>query len=193
MVLGWFSYQFLRTGRLNIPFMRQISPTSVIIPTATNTPTLALPTATLVLPTKTLIPTATHTSSPTPLPPQRHALEVPVIVNKQEYLIHRVMDGDGFDYLAKTYKTSVEVIRAINYLLPPAIWVNLPIVVSPGVTAVDPTLPALQAYEVFNDTISLDDLAVKLKVDAKLLRLFNNCPDGCTLAKGDWIIVPHTK
>jgi hypothetical protein len=118
---------------------------------------------------------------------------VPVSVADHEYLIHLAMDSEGFDYLAKTYKTSVDVIRAINYLLPPAIWVNLPIVVSPGMTSVDPALPALQAYKVVDQEISVEDLAAKLQVDVSLFKLYTACPDGCNFSQGDWVIVPHSK
>lgn len=194
VVFGWLSFQYFKTGKIMLPGMVLVSPSVVASAPATKIqPTAVLPTQTPMLPTSTPKPSATPSPTPTVVPAQRHALEVPVIVDSQEYLIHLAMDGEGFDFLAKNYKTSVEVIRAINYLLPPAIWVNLPIIVSPGVTTVDPALPALQAYKVIDQSIDIDDLARKLKVDVTLLKHFNACPVGCTLAKGDWIIVPYTK
>ena len=193
VLLGWLFFQYYLNGTPIIPISVPASATPVVTPLATNIQSaVVLPTETPVPPTKVPNPTATLAPTLTKTPPQRHALEIPVKVDNQEYMIHLVMDGEGFDFLAKTYKTSVNVLKAINYSLPPAIWVNFPIVVAQGVTTINPALPALQAYKVV-EQISIDDLAKKLQVDAALLKHFNACPDGCVLAKGDWVLIPHTK
>lgn len=194
LLLGWYVFQYFTTGKITIPGFPQATQTFLVTPVATTVqPGLVLLTALPVQSTKIPDPKATLAPTPTAKPSQVHALEAPVKVDNQEYLIHLAMDGEGFDYLAKTYKTAVEVIRAINYLLPPAIWVNLPIVITPGVTSIDPALPAFEAYKVVKQDISIDDLAKKLKVEVTLLRHYNACPDGCSLAVGDWVIVPHSR
>jgi hypothetical protein len=193
LVFGWLYFQLFITGDIKLPGLAQESQTSTVIPSETKLqPTLALPTITIEVPTLSPVPTIILPTL-TKIPPQRHALEVLVNVDNQNYLIHQAMVGDGFDYLAKTYKTSADVIRAMNYMLPPNIWENLPVVIAPGMTIADPSLPPLQAYKVLDQEISIDDLAKILLVDANLFRHYNACPDGCILVKGDWVIVPHNK
>jgi hypothetical protein len=142
-----------------------------------------------------LTPTTNVTPSPTLtiFSPQKHALETPIKVDNHIFLIHLALDGEGFDYLVKTFETTIDVIRSLNYLLPPAIWVNLPIVISPGLDTVDPALPEFQAYKVKDTEISIEDLAKILDVDPELLRHYNACLSGCSLVNGDWLIIPYKK
>jgi hypothetical protein len=103
------------------------------------------------------------------------------------------MDGEGFDYLAKNFKTSVDVIRAINYKLPPTVWVDMPVVIALGLKIVDPASPAFQAYKVLDAEIDIEQLAKKLNVDAALLKKYNACLNGCVLKENDWVILPYSK
>jgi hypothetical protein len=193
--LIWQGFVFFRTGQLDRRIFMQLSTEKTPTPTraaSEEVPSLT-PTATIVAPTNTLLPTPTHLPTNTPLAPQKHALETPIQVEKDQFLIHLAMDGEGFDYLAKNYKTSVDVIRAINYKLPPTVWVNMPVVISPGLTVVNSAWPAFQAYKVLDAEITIDLLANKLNVDAALLKKYNACLDGCMLKENDWVIVPYSK
>ena len=125
--------------------------------------------------------------------PQVHALEVSINVDDHKFLIHRVGVGETFEILAKTYTTTPEVIRSINYSMKPSLWANSVIVISPGLQTVDPALPAFKTYQVTKQGIMIDELAEKLTVDPALLRLYNACDDNCRLAVGDWLIIPISK
>jgi hypothetical protein len=122
-----------------------------------------------------------------------HAFEVPVIVNTQEYLVHVVKGGESYEVLARTYNTTTEVLLAINYNAPSPLWAKSAIIIAPGLTAVDPNAPALQAYEVVDNFTTISSLAATLSVDEQQLRLYNECVQACNLAAGDWVIIPHTK
>ncbi len=164
----------------------------LIVETATPTEFLEpLIISTLDLPTT--VPTETTTPVPTSTPVlfQKHALDTPIAVEGNVFIIHKVLPKENFDILNKTYNTNVTVIRAINYLLPNSLWVNLPLVLSPGMTTVHPKLPAFEAYMITDAAVSIDDLAVQKKVDTSLIRQFNNCTQGCILHEGDWVLLPH--
>jgi hypothetical protein len=170
--------------------------TAFLQPIFSATTALPQPSAMPALATKTKIPTPihipTHTSTPT-VTPQAHALDIPVQVEGRRFIIHRVLEGEGIEILAKNYATKPDVIRMLNYKIPPIVWANLAIVLLPGVQNVDPALPVFQAYQVVDQEITVEELAQKLNADAASLRFYNACPEICRLKAGDWLIVPHAK
>lgn len=166
-------------------------PTFTLTPEPTATPT-STPTATFT-PTPTITPTFTPTFTPTPSPtPVIRALETP-LGPKGQFIIHRVLPGEGWLTLAEHYHTSKEAIKAINPLpLNQTLWEGLIIVIPVGVT--DPTelnLPPLEAYPV-SETIRVEDLLAKLGVtDSGLFEKLNACGPDDLLHPGDWVLVPH--
>ena len=174
------------------PITKEVgSPTP--IPTPTVLPNILQPFVMATLDLPTVVPTSTNTPSPTSTPVlfQKHGFDIPIPVDGNTFLIHKVLPNENFDILTKNYKTSVEVTRAINFQLPNSLWANLPLVLSPGMTTVHPKLPTFEAYMVTDAAINIDDLAVQRNVDSTLTRQFNNCQNGCILRQGDWVLLPH--
>ena len=187
---GWHYRSFFENADLtkSTPFPIKSVETATLHPTEELAP-LILPT--IDLPTS--LPTLTYTPVPTLtlVLDQKHGLDVPILVDGNTFIVHKVLQNENFEILIKTYNTSREVIRAINYLLPNSLWVNLPLILSPGMTTVHPKLPTFEAYLVTDAAVSIDDLGVQKKVNGTLLRQFNNCPNGCILHEGDWVLLPH--
>jgi len=179
---------------LNLGLFKNLSPVSPTFEAKTITVNpIPTPTLLFILPTQTSLPTPIPSPTSTSTPPQKHSLETPIQVDNYRYIVHLSMDGEGFDYLVKTYDTNIDVIKAINFMLPPAVWVNFPIVLSPGLKVIDPNMPAFLAYKVEDIEISTEQLAKNLKVNRELLQKYNGCPIGCNLKKNDWVIVPYLK
>ena len=186
---GYFYKNFVPS---NMPDENSTMKPVVTIETATPTDFLEpLIISTLDLPT--IVPTVTVTPVPTSTPVlfQKHTLDTPIPVDGNVFIIHKVLPKENFDILNKTYNTNVTVIRAINYLLPNSLWVDLPLILSPGMTTIHPKLPVFEAYMITDAAVSIDDLAVQRKVDTTLTRQFNNCMQGCILHEGDWVLLPH--
>ena len=182
LLLGMVGFQFFRQYVITPPMM---TPSQTI-------PTAIPPSATIILPTNSPAPTSTFVPTTT-IVPQVHALEVPINVGDHKFLIHRVGAGETFEILAKTYTTTPEVIRSLNYSMKPSLWANSVIVISPGLQTVDLALPAFKTYQVTAQAITIDELAGKLTIDPVLLRLYNACNDNCRLSAGDWLILPISK
>jgi hypothetical protein len=161
------------------------------LPAVAATPSPSRTAPTKIRPSKT--PTRSTLPAPTAAPEQVHALEVPVEVDGRQLLIHRVMGGESFEALERTFATSTDVILALNYSLSSPLWANSLVVLAPGSTALDPATPAFQPYQVGEPEISLPELARKLDVDPSLLGRYNHCPDPCQLQAGDWLLVPRMK
>ncbi len=146
--------------------------------------------------TKTNTPKPTNTKSPTitqTLPANPRDIETPIRVDNREFIIHMIASGENYDVLARKYDTKVDVLLAINYEAPSPLWVKSTIVISPGLQVDDPTIPALQAELVTDAVIDIETLAKKFKVDPVLMKKYNNCSQNCSLAAGDWVLVPHTR
>ena len=155
-------------------------------------------TATLQLPA-TSIPTAQITLTPastSDLPDtiiKTPDLETPFKVGSDEFVIHRVKDGEGLDYLAKVYNTTPAVIQATNYSLSSPIWVDSIIIIRPETTSLGPQEPVFQAYQVTDQIISFEKLAQNLNVDLVELKYYNACADRCSVTKGAWILIARKK
>jgi hypothetical protein len=150
----------------------------------------------VLVPPRTNIPTPnTPTPAPTSTPSSRiHTLEVPIQVGNQQLILHRVTDGDQVIFLMKQYQTTVEALQEINFQPAVPLLVNQVIVIAPGVIInIDPKLPPFEPYQVIDNKIEIEGIALKLGIDLNTLKYYNNCPNGCSLIKGDWILIPHTK
>jgi hypothetical protein len=178
---GWQMVRFMSVDRGVVSM-----PATLIVP-ATRTTETEAPTDTAIppVPSKTVVP-------PTSLPPQPHALEIPIPVGERQFLLHRVTEGENFEVLEKNYDTLTDVILAINDSISSPLWVDSVIVILPGVKTLDPQLPVFQPHQVTGE-LSIEQLALELNVDLDLLKYYNNCPDVCLLSAGDWLIVPRPR
>lgn len=160
------------------------------------TPTIAQPTSLVVVspPTATvpgagiITPTDTEsTTQATPFTP--HAVETPFGVNPT-LVIHRVLEGEGYIYLAEQYGTSVEAIIAINFQLPESLWVNN-ILVIPVNTQSVAGMPKFIVREISIEGLTIEEYAERMQLDAELLKRYNALPDDYLLEMGDLIIIPN--
>jgi hypothetical protein len=150
----------------------------VIVPPPTSTASL----------TGTIIPTDTQSmieaTSFTP-----HAVETPFGENPT-LVIHKVLDGEGYIYLAEQYGTSVEAIKAINYQLSEALWVNN-ILVIPVNTQLVTGLPKFIVREISTEGMTIEEYAQRMQLDAELLKRYNALPADYMLEMGELIIIPN--
>jgi hypothetical protein len=159
----------------------------------------SLPATATIEPSVTPIPpTSSPVSTSTPAPtrtsvPWTHALDVPFEIDGHPLLLHRVGNGEMFDTIDSKYKTTPEVIRALNPSVAASLWADTVIVIAPGLEAVDPTLPSFRLHEVLEPTITIDELAVQYNIEAALLMRYNGCTDACQLSAGDWVLFPVMK
>lgn len=158
-----------------------------------NSQTSSQPESTPISSTATVAPTATFTPEPTATvtqPPVLRRLYMPIGPEGRQFVAHRIVDGDNIERLLEQYGTSLEALQAINLRLPLPIWINY-IAIFPYQTTDVTGVPYLTAVEVTGESISIDDLAARLETDAALLRSLNDCPEGCLLLQGDWVIAPR--
>ena len=178
-------------GVINIPGIPALitgiphtpTPTFWVMPSATNT--IDQSTATLVQvasPTETEIPLV-----PTAILP--HFLETPLGADP-ELVFHRVEEGEGFILLANTYNTSAEAIQAINYEMGNSLFANRVIVIPINTTDVS-TLPAFTVFEVTEDNLFIETVAMGLNVDIVELCKYNHLPERYVLTKGEWLLIPR--
>ena len=143
------------------------------------------------------IPTETQTElSPTAEPTDLTAtLEDPLLalntpIGKEiQFIIHRVAEGETTSQYAQRYNTSIEAINAVNYFLPPSLWINWLIVIPLDLTEVE-GLPAFEAYLVEED-VTLDELAEQLSASLDEMCLYNGIDSNHTLHDGEWVLVPR--
>lgn len=156
-----------------------LTPTSIV--------TLAPPTATLIL-TPIATPTLTRTPNPTSLTPTiGPGLETPFGPNAA-YIIHQYLDGENLDIVAVKYRTTVDVIRAINQPKNQSvIWAGTPLVVVVGEVNVKNVRP-LQAIWLDTDK-GLSYLAEKYGMPIDELVRLNNLGAGDTARGKRWIVV----
>jgi len=144
--------------------------------TATNTPQ----------PTKTMTPLP-PTASATLLP--MHMIETPIGLERQ-FVVHRVLEGEGFISIAATYNTSEDAIRAVNYALGDSLWADTVLVIPLGQTDVS-GIPPMSGFLVSGEGMTIEALALEKNVDAALLRELNALPEGYVLHQDEWVLIPH--
>jgi LysM repeat protein len=153
--------------------------------TATVQPTAA--------PTQIAILTLTSTSEITEVVIKTPALETSFKIGDKEFVIHRVKDGEGLDYLSKAYNTTPAVIQATNYLLSTPLWVDSIVIIRPNAASYDPTEPIFQAYQIPDHVITFEKLAQRLGVDLAELKYYNACANECSVTYGAWVLIPRKK
>lgn len=143
------------------------------------------------------IPTETQTelsptAEPTDLPP---TLEGPLLalntpIGKEiQFIIHRVAEGETTSQYAERYNTSIEAINAVNFFLPPSLWINWLIIIPLDLTEVE-GLPTFEAYLVEED-VTVDELAEQLSASLEDMCFYNGIESGHTLHEGEWVLVPR--
>ena len=144
--------------------------------TATNTPQ----------PTKTMTPLPPTTTAT--LPPL-HMIETPIGLERQ-FVVHRVLEGEGFISIAATYNTNEDAIRAVNYALGDSLWADTVLVIPLGQTDIS-GIPPMSVFLVSDEGMTIEALALEQNVDAALLRELNALPEGYILHQDEWVLIPH--
>jgi len=117
------------------------------------------------------------------------SLEVP-IGKKQQYIIHRVLNGENLPTLIETYETSLETILAVNPDLVIPIRIDALIIIP--IKALNPAgLPKLEPYQVTHDKITPTQLAEQLKTDLSSFISVNSLEANEELVYGNWVLVPR--
>lgn len=152
----------------------QASPTEIL---ATVTPTDQLPTQTPIPPTPTLEPIVL-------------GLDVPIGASEQQFMIHRVAEGESLTIFADRYGTSAEAIVSVNndILLP--LWVESLVVIPINNTDVG-GLPKFEPYQIELLGLTPQSLSEKLSVDLDELVFYNNVSLDYEFDVGDWVLVPR--
>jgi hypothetical protein len=178
LIPSWQKTQRVRTFQ---PFPTATHATSLIEDlTETRKPTLT--------PTLTITPEQTELITET-ISPVNLALDNPIGGDVQ-FIIHRVLAGESFFEYARDYDTNVDAISAINYNLPPILYVDLIIIIPIGVD--DPAgLPQFEAFQVKMRGLTVESLAEELSVNSESLSKYNNLPMDYKFSPGDWILVPR--
>lgn len=134
-----------------------------------------------------ITPTVTMTHIPTPSPV--HELEMP-IGKDPSFVIHRVQAGESYTRFMQDFQTTKEAILAVNYGVEPSLWADSLLVVPVGVT--DATgLPAFTVYQVAEQNLTVEQLALNQGADLATLKQYNALPDGYVFTEGEWVLIPH--
>ena len=103
--------------------------------------------------------------------------------------IHKVMGGENLNMYADQYETSVEAIQQINHRLPIPMHVGWMLVIPVGASEVG-ALPPFEPFQALEPNLTLEGLAALVGSDPKMLRQYNDWPEGCASYSG-WILVPR--
>jgi len=187
---GFFFLPSQPGGETSIPTLTALpaSPT-VAIGSATHpsTPVGGVVPAT---PTPTFVPTKISSPTPTTQPVLKLALETPLGLD-QQFLIHRMVEGESLDRLVSKYATTVAAIQAVNYYLPSPLLINWTVVIPPGRIDIQ-GLPAFQPYMVVAG-MTVEEFAQSISVDVSTLSYYNGLTATYQLSPGDWLLVPREK
>jgi LysM repeat protein len=156
----------------------QASTNIVMENTITPLATTAIPSVTITLP------------SITPTLVVVHALDVP-IGTLTPLVIHRVKGGESLPLMARSYNTTEEAIKAINYNLTMPLWPNMVIVIPMNQADVR-DLPFFEPYLIV-ENITPQALAERLTVDVVMLREYNLVSPETVLMIGEWVLIPHAR
>ncbi len=153
--------------------------TSSVVSLTPTSPATPIPSTTTAAPTQTPTPTSlTPTIGP--------GLETP-FGPKGEYIVHLLLAGENLDNLAVEYRTTSDVIRAINQPKNHVIWAGTPLVVIVGEVNVK-NVRALQAIWLDTDT-RLSYLAEKYGMPIAELLQLNSLGSGDTARGQRWMVV----
>ncbi len=209
ILASYFLSIFIRTNQMEaqLSTMEVVTATAivenVVIPVTGESTTAAPIPATQTPVPPTLAPSATAQVEQSQLPvvdetaavesAQGLEFDTPFMVNGQSYLIHMVKNGENYEVLAKKYNTTIDIIMTINYKAISPLWAKSVIVIAPGLTVDDGTIPALETYQVFEQSTDMETLAAENEADTEQMKLFNQCKNNCEFENGDWVLIPHAR
>jgi len=159
-------------------------PVATLSPTAvSNTPETPNPNPTVV---------STNTPLPTLTPQATLQLDLETPLGYQGlFLIHQMAEGESLDRLAQKYSTTVALIQAINYYVPSPLLVNWKIIIPMGKIDIQ-GVPSFEPLMVVG-SMTVDDFAKSLSVDANTLSYYNGLTTTYRLSPGDWLLIPRKK
>ena len=164
----------------------QPSPTIQLIQTAVEVLDDQIQPSTTPTTTATISITKTVTINPTP---PILAMDTP-IGSEIQFIIHRTLAGESLFQFANQYDTNVDAIKAVNYALPPVLYVDLVVIIPIGVD--DPAgLPQFEAYQVTMRGFTVNTLSEELSVRPQSLSKYNHLPMDYKFNPGEWILVPR--
>jgi len=135
-------------------------------------------------------PTQMLTSTPTERDPVL-ALDTP-IGDENQFIIHRVKEGESLQIFANLYNTSVDAIRAVNYDLIAPLWIDWLVIIPLNTTEVS-DIPTFEPYQVETENIALKDLSEELSIPLEDLVLYNNLDAEHVLHQGEWLLIPKER
>ena len=158
------------------------------------TPSLTLSFTSTPLPTLTPItsPTPTITLTPTPSSPTPGPMLDEPFGPDNQFILHKVKQGEALSIIAQTYQTTVEVLRMINNVVPGAsIWADSVIVVIPGQQDIK-NIPKFKVIQIEEPT-DIDQISTEYQVSIDELKYFNQLGDASALPAGRWLLIPIGK
>jgi hypothetical protein len=178
-------------GAVNIPGI----PILMARVTRTQTPnSWVMPSATITIsqPVETLTEIALPTNTDTPIVPTvtaPHFLETPIGTDPV-LVLHNVVEGESFFLLANNHNTSPGAIQAINFEMENTLYADQVIAIPVNTTEVS-ALPAFDVFEVTDDHLLIETVAMGLNVDIIELCKYNHLSEGYVLTKGEWLLIPR--
>jgi hypothetical protein len=167
-----------------MPITDPAGPAATATATAEMEPPSPLPAA-----SPTTADTQTPTSSPNPVAEIRFLPLETVLGTSYKIVIHRINEGESLTVLARDHKTTEQAILDATYKLASPLWVGKLVVIPVEIDSWKDQ-PALEPYQISQETITLDDLGTLLGIDAKLLKYYNGC-ETCIIQQGSWIVIPR--
>lgn len=156
-------------------------------PSATPSPSPTASLSATVSPSPSPLPSATPKPTDTPIPQAGYALDTPYAINGQQFLLHRVIEGEQLVILARNYETSVAAIFAVNYQMTLAAAGSVIVILPKSDSAAG--LPAFWTYQVTGSDTSLPEIAARLGADLAQTQTYNGCSGGCLLQKDGWLLM----
>ena len=117
------------------------------------------------------------------------ALDTP-IGGEQQFIIHRIAEGESLQYLADRHNTTIDAIISVNEDLITPLWVDW-VVVIPVNTDGIAELPKLKAFQIQEEGITVEKLAAQFDAPIEKMSLYNNIDSEHILHKGEWLLIPH--
>lgn len=109
----------------------------------------------------------------------------------RKFIIHRMLEGENLQLLARRNKTKQELILQTTYNLSVPVWAGKLVVIPVNQSDLE-GVPLFEPYEITQTEISTAELAQLLGVDLPDLEFYNACV-GCRFQKGSWILIPHSR
>lgn len=112
------------------------------------------------------------------------------IGSEQKFIIHSVLNGESIEQYAVQYDTNKQSIIDVNYFLPIPLWINWLIIIPIDLEDAN-DMPTFEAYVVTDNVITVEELALKLSIDATELIYYNGIESNYVLKSGNWLLIPR--